>query len=756
METRTRTGILVAALTLAAALLAGACGGGGSSGGRDDSGPIVDDAEPPAPLIAIGFAGGGQDGWRTDGDTKKDDDLRSFKHPLGVFVAADGFVYVADAGNDRIVKWAVDGTAVGWIGQGYEGWQTDRDPGVPGARTLGYDIVVDADGNIYTSNKSSVTKWTPDGRVVGWIGGGHDGWKSGEPDAYGAGFAECWTISGLALDADGNLYVAEFSNGRISKWSPAGVCLGWIGGGQDGWQTGELPPPHERDAYGLLISPCNDMRCFHGIAAVRVEPDGTILALDRRRRSIVEWSADGTAIRKSSASFYALDLGRTASGNLLVANGTDDSVSAVGLGHIGGGRDGWHLGTVSPGSDMRSFHCASHVAGGPDGWIYVADQYNHRVSRWDENGDAGGWIGGGGAGWHLGDAPWETPDLHGFRNPAGIALDGDGFLYVIDPVAQRVVKWSPDGSAIGWIGGGREGWQTEPGPWLGFDRSIRTFDGPQGIYVDEDGTITVADTRNHRVVRWSADGVPVGWIGNGVDGWQTGRVPSDIAGGSHRQFRGPEGVWVKGNGDILVADAGNHRVSRWSANGRALGWIGGGKRGWQTGWGAKGGYDFDDFRGPSALIVDGSGDIYVSNEARVCRWSASGQPLGWLGGGENRWHRRRVRTEFDYEGHRIVTERGPGPRRLGSPQGLALDGDILYVADVYYGRVSAWRILDEAPAAAGWIAYGSTEWRFDSAPETMQDGQMQGLCGLACAPDGGLVGTDNYAHRLIRWSPAGE
>ena len=142
----------------------------------------------------------------------------------------------------------------------------------------------------------------------------------------------------------------------------------------------------------------------------------------------------------------------------------------------------------------------------------------------------------------------------------GIFVDPKGYIYVSDGGNHRVVKWDFAGNAIGWIGHNRDGWQTGEAP-NNSGKNYKSFYGPSGIYVDTDGTIYIADIGNHRVCKWSADGIAIGWIGGGNNGWQTTSAPS--LGTDSKSFSHPVNIRSVSNGILYNVDNYNNRISKW-------------------------------------------------------------------------------------------------------------------------------------------------------------------------------------------------
>ena len=114
------------------------------------------------------------------------------------------------------------------------------------------------------------------------------------------------------------------------------------------------------------------------------------------------------------------------------------------------------------------------------GYIYVSDNLNHKVHRFN-------WDGAFITAWGI-----EGSGDGEFKNPTGIAVDKDGNIYVADTRNHRIQKFSIAGVFISqWGGQGSENSQ---------------FENPCGITVDKDGNIYVADTDNHRVQKFSTSG----------------------------------------------------------------------------------------------------------------------------------------------------------------------------------------------------------------------------------------------------------
>ena len=150
--------------------------------------------------------------------------------------------------------------------------------------------------------------------------------------------------------------------------------------------------------------------------------------------------------------------------------------------------------------------------------------------------------------------------------PAGIAVEKNGNVIVVDSGNNRLQVFNPEGKFIGKCGGPGKG----PGD----------FNQPWGITLDKDGNIYVADWKNHRVQKLSSAGKCLMTIGSyGVIQEPEGayavtifgpyiKADSEKAGYPRTdQFNHPTDVAVDTDGDIYISDWGNHRVCVFDAEG---------------------------------------------------------------------------------------------------------------------------------------------------------------------------------------------
>jgi len=183
----------------------------------------------------------------------------------------------------------------------------------------------------------------------------------------------------------------------------------------------------------------------------------------------------------------------------------------------------------SHGEEDGQFIWPASIALDESGNVYVADEWLHRISIFDKDGNFLSKWGKSGAG---------NGELN---RPAGLAI-GNGTLFVTDSGNHRVQSFTLDGKYLGHFGS--------------FGSGQGQFNLPWGIALGPDNTVYVADWRNDRIQKFASDGR-----------WQASFGSSGSGVG---QFNRPSGVAVDKDGEIYVADRQNDRVQILAPSGRFI------------------------------------------------------------------------------------------------------------------------------------------------------------------------------------------
>ncbi|HEX7844889.1 MAG TPA: hypothetical protein VF476_03750 [Chitinophagaceae bacterium] len=148
-----------------------------------------------------------------------------FNIPVGITIDATGNLYISEKGNHRIRKIDPGGQVTTIAGNGTSGYANGNGTSAKFNEPL--DLTIDATGNLYVVDYKNyrIRKIDPAGQVTTVAGDGTSGFADG--NALSAKFGS--SIGGMAVDASGNIYVADGNNYRIRKITPAGIVSTFAG-----------------------------------------------------------------------------------------------------------------------------------------------------------------------------------------------------------------------------------------------------------------------------------------------------------------------------------------------------------------------------------------------------------------------------------------------------------------------------------------------------------------------------------------------
>ena len=419
--------------------------------------------------------------------------------PQGVAYAG-GEVYVADTGNNRIARYATDGTLVtSWAVAGVTGVavsggtvyaaaggnvRTYTTLGVAGstwASTGATGIAIDASGNVWvTSSAGVVRKYT-----------------SGGTFSLALGAGQLSAPQGVFVTAAGKVYVADTGNDRIIRFSPTmAYQLEW----------GQYPAPGVEDSPTGLASDAA------GNVYVTNKAQDLIQKFDVDGNYVTQWGGTGGAAGSmNNPAAITVSPG----GDLYVADSANQRVQKFDA-------NGTYLTQWgSFGTSNGMFDTPSGIAVDAAGNVYVVDTGNNRVQKF---GAGGAFITSWG-GFGTGDGQ--------FKSPHGIEIDGSGNVWVADTTNQRIQEFDSGGAFLGKWGSGPSGQDGK-------------LSSPYDLAFDAEGTVWVADRNNHRIQRFTTAGAFLSKLG--AQGLRTA------------EFDLPSAIAIDGFGNVLVADTNNQRV----------------------------------------------------------------------------------------------------------------------------------------------------------------------------------------------------
>ena len=516
-------------------------------------------------------------------------------------------------------------------------------------------VAVDANGNVYAADSQDniVVRISPAGNLTVVAGNQIAGFSG---DGGAATNASLLFPTGVAVDRQGNLYIADTANSRIRKVSN-GIITTVAGNGLQAFSGDGGPATSASlmqpagvavDAAGNLYIVDADNLFFPSTPRIREVVNGTINTVAGNGN--YGFSGDGgPPINASFASPQQIAF--DGNGNIYIADTGNNRVRKIANGVITTVAGNGNVGLSGDGglAVNAALSFPQGVAVDASGNLYIADTGNYRIRK-VVNGMIST-IAGQGIGGFSGDG---GPALSASIDPRGLAVDGAGNLLIADTQNGRVRKIA-NGIITTVAGEGRFFGD-------GGAATSASLNAPFAVAIDSAGAVYIADANNNRV-RKVANGVITTVAGNGVQGFS-----GDGGSATSAALYLPFGVAVDAANNLYIADFGNHRVRK-VANGIISTFAGNGN---VDSSGDGGPPTNASIPGPGAVTVDSAGALYVSAGGRV-RKVASGVITTVAGNGS---------SGFSGDGGPAVNA------SLTLPSGLAVDttGN-LYIADTDNNRI---------------------------------------------------------------------
>ncbi|MDX2043330.1 MAG: BACON domain-containing carbohydrate-binding protein [Acidobacteriota bacterium] len=391
-----------------------------------------------------------------------------------------------------LVRWSNDRGGSGTAG-GTTAWTATGIPLQNGVNNLTL-TALDVRGNS-TSTRLTVT-FTPQQIISTFAGNGLAGNTGDGAAAVGA---RLFFPTGIAADADGNLYVADSANNRVRKITPAGVILpfagnGMLGSSGDGGQAADAT--------------------FNQPQSVAVDSTGNVYISDTGNHRIRKVAPSGVI------------------------------TTVAGTGTDGFSGDG---GPATQALLNLPFQVAVDSAGN----LFIADASNRRVRKVTVSTGVITTIAGDGRVGTGGDGGEATKAQ--FLLPYGVTVDRSGVIYILDAFDGRVRRVATNGTISNYVGTGNFGYRGDGGPATSAEIDPQSF-----ITTDADGNLYIADLFNHVIRKVTATtGIISTVVGTGVGGFSgDGSAPRNA------QLAFPNDVAFDRSGNMYIADLNNQRVRK--------------------------------------------------------------------------------------------------------------------------------------------------------------------------------------------------
>jgi len=603
-------------------------------------------------------AGNGTPGFSGDGGPAVSAQLN---YPTGIALDGVGNLLIADSNNHRIRKITPLGVISTFAGNGTAGFSGDNGAATSAQLNFPNGVAVDANGNLLIADSSNyrIRRVTAAGVIDTIAGTGTSGFSG---DGGSATSARLGYSAGITFDSAGNLFIAETSNNRVRKIDSSGVIGTVAGNGTYGFSGDNGPAISAR-----LASP-------NGVA---FDGSGNLLIADAGNSRIRKVASSGLISTVAGtgtmgffgdggqASFAQLNFPNglavdASSGDLLISDSQNRRIRKVASSGIistvaGNGTQGFG-GDGGPAVNAL-FDTPRAVAVDADGNLLVADTNNSRLRRITPAGIVSTFAGIAASGFTSDGGPATSARLN---LPGSLAPSPDGSVYFTD-CNNRLRKIGSDGilntiPATSW-------------DFCTFDYYNYYYDALArgSVTLDAAGNLYVSDTYHYRIYKVTPAGIASIYAGTGQYGFSgdgglaTSARISDIG-----------GLALDATGNLYITDSSNNRIRMVTTAG-IISTVAGGDQG---GFAGDGGPALSaQFSGPTALAMDATGNLYIADtfNNRIRRISPAG-----------------IITTVAGNGTPGVNGDGGPPTlaQLDTPNGIALDpAGNLYIADTNNSRI---------------------------------------------------------------------
>lgn len=496
----------------------------------------------------------------------------------GLAVDSRGNVYIADAGDHRVRRISASGVISTVAGSGRAGFSGDGGPATAAQLRSPYGLAVDRNGNLYIADlgNARIRRVTPAGLISTIAGGGTAAPSEGAKPTAVALVAP----RNIAIDSYGLLYFADFGGHRVYTLRESGLLgiiagTGQPGGSGDGGPAVKAqlnsPAGLAVDTWGNVLIADNlngrVRKVWRGViaslgdggtagltsipllrpAGLALDPDGSLYIADLGTNQVLRVSP---SLEVTPIAQPARDLAVDMQGNLFACSGPlvfrrprlGESVLVAGsmaAGYVGDG--------VSP--DRARFQNPAAVARDIAGNLYIADTGNQRIRKITPDGAVLTVAGNGLRGWSGDGGAAIAARLN---NPVGVAIDNNGNIYIADTGSNRIRKVDPSGVIATIAGTGERGVSAD-----GTEAVKSPIDTPTWLAVDRDGALYFSEQGTHSVRKITAAGTLGTAAGNRSRGYSGDGGPAVSA-----SLDTPQGLALDADGNLYIADSGNRRIRR--------------------------------------------------------------------------------------------------------------------------------------------------------------------------------------------------
>ena len=554
-------------------------------------------------------AGTGTSGYTGDGGLATSADL---SYPAGVAVDKSGNIFIADSNNAVIRKVTASTGVISTVaGNGIAGFSGNGGPATSAELSYPQGLALDSSGNLYIADAGDGVLWklTMSSGIITVVAGKGIAGYSGDGGA--ATNAELNAPTGVTVDSAGNLFIADTWNDVIRKVNTSGTISTIAGNGTccyagDGGPavSASLSYPQDVgvDSFG------NVYIVDEGENRIRMVAAGTNIISTFAGNGIGGYAGDGgqsTGAEIWGPGGIALDN----AGNIYIADsynyrirvvGTRGTPTSPGAGYIvtvaGDGVKGYSGdGGIATSAEL---YYLSGLALDKSGNFYFADRSDSVIRKVTASTGIISTVAGNGTQGHSGDGGLATSAQ--LYWPDDVAVDASGNLYIADSYNNRIRKVTASGIISTIAGNGTSGYSGDGGQALNAELNY-----PTAVAVDSSGNVYIGDWLNDRIRKVTPSGIISTIAGNGTQGSTGDGGPATSA----EIAIGTPGMALDVSGNLYFASA--YRVRKVNLSTGIISTVAGNGVGGYTG---DGGPATSANIDPAGVTVDGSGNLYISNE----------------------------------------------------------------------------------------------------------------------------------------------
>ena len=491
----------------------------------------------------------------------------SLNFPFAVTIDSSGNLFVADYNNNRIRKVDSNGVITAVAGMGTAGFSGDGGPAVNarldlndrnGFVVLRGGISFGPDGSLFIvdTGNQRVRRVDTNGIITTFAGNGSQGASGDGGPATNATFE---FPGGVLADKYGNVFIADIQNGKIREVDTNGIITTIAGTGQRGYSNDGGPATNAAlyfptglamDAAGdLLVADTDNNRIR------MIDTNGIITTV--AGNGAYGYAGEGGLATNASLCQpigVAVDL----SGRILIADSGTNRVRAVdpatGIIKLLAGKGTNNFYGDGGFATNANLNYPTALTVDRTGKVYIADAKNYRIRFIDNAGIIRTFAGNGKAA-YCGDYDYATnASLSG---PINAVVDQFGDIFVADTGNSVVREVDTNGIITTVAGNGIYGYSGDHGSAIN-----AKLMSPYAVAVDTAGNLYIADHDNNRIRKVDSSGVITTIAGTGVYGAQ-----GDGGYATNATIAYPTGVTADSSGDVIFADYGGNRVREVYANG---------------------------------------------------------------------------------------------------------------------------------------------------------------------------------------------